>query len=229
MRTQELSLGAVARAVRAEVFSPPGSLCSPECDGVMRWYAWEAEIASAFVPLLRHLERTLRHAMAKQLTARFGRADWWDHPEIDLHHVSRGKITAVQKKLARNRRRVLTAEAVQHELTLGFWVALLGPGNDYETRLWRPTLRHAFPSYRGARKPLYKDLDELRELRNQVAHHEPIGSRTLAADRESAYRILGYLSADVHDWALAEDRIPQVLAERPTLCAPALPGPRKEL
>ncbi|QKV92450.1 hypothetical protein HUT19_12380 [Streptomyces sp. NA02950] len=194
----------------------------------MRWYAWEAEIASAFFALLRHLERTLGHAMAKELTARFGRVDWWDHPEIDLHHVSRSKITAIQKKLARDRRRVRTTEAVQRELTLGFWVSLLGPGNDYETRLWRPTLRLAFPSYRGPRKPLHQDLDDLRKLRNQVAHHEPIGSRPLAADRESAYRILGYLSADVRDWAAAEDQIPQLLAERPAPCAPAVPGPRKE-
>ncbi|MFE2180117.1 hypothetical protein [Streptomyces sp. NPDC059455] len=229
MRTQESSLGAVARAVRAEVFSPPGSLCSPECDGALRWYAWEVEIASAFFALLRHLERTLGHAMAKQLTARFGRVDWWDHPEIDLHHVSRGKITAIHKKLARDRRRVLTAEAVRRELTLGFWVSLLGPGNDYETRLWRPTLRLAFPSYRGPRKPLHQDLDDLRKLRNRVAHHEPVGARDLAADRCSAYRVLGYLSADVHDWAAADDPIPRLLSERPTPCRQALPKPREEL
>lgn len=195
----------------------------------MRRYTWEAEIAAAFFPLLRHLERTLRHAMAEQLTTRFHRTDWWDHPEIDLHHVSRRKITAIQRKLARDRRRTPTAEAVQRELTLGFWVSLLGPGNDYETRLWRPTLRHAFPSYRGPRKPLHQNLDTLRELRNQVAHHEPIGSRPLAADRDSAYRILGYLSADVHDWAAAEDRIPQLLSERPAPCVPGLPGTRKGL
>ncbi|GHJ31559.1 hypothetical protein TPA0910_59920 [Streptomyces hygroscopicus subsp. sporocinereus] len=210
------------------MFSPSGALCSPECECALGWYAWEAEIAKAFFALLRHLERTLGHALAERLAAQFDRTDWWNHPRIDLHHASRRAIDEARAKLARNRRRVLTAEAVQRELTLGFWVSLLGPGNDYETRLWRPALRHAFPAYRGPRKPLHRDLDHLRTLRNKVAHHEPVGTRDLAADRRSAYRVLGYLSADVHDWAAADDRIPHLLSERPAPCRQALPNPRKE-
>ncbi|MDX2621425.1 hypothetical protein PV356_18130 [Streptomyces sp. WI03-5b] len=219
----------MARAVRADAFSPLGALCSPECTDALRWYTWEVNIAAAFFTLLRHLERTLGHALSEQLTVRFGREDWWDHPAIGLHHASRRKIEEILAKLARDHRRAVTAEAVQRELTLGFWVSLLGPGNDYETRLWRPTLRHAFPAYRGPRRPLHRDLDHLRTLRNKVAHHEPIGLRDLAADRRSAYRILGYLSADVLDWVAAEDQIPQLLTERPASCAQVLPDARREL
>ncbi len=215
-------------AVRASVFAPLGVLCSPDCAEALRWYQWEASVASAFFTLLRHLERALGHAMSDQLTKCFEREDWWDHPGVNLHHVSRRKIGAAIEKQAR-RRGQTKAETVQRELTLGFWVSLLGRGNDYETRLWRPALRHAFPAYHGARQPLHQDLDHLRTLRNRVAHHEPVGTRDLDADRRSALRVMGYLSHDLRRWAVSEDGIPSVLAERPAPCpSVSLPAQREE-
>ncbi|MDT0310308.1 hypothetical protein RM780_25650 [Streptomyces sp. DSM 44917] len=97
------------------------------------------------------------------------------------------------------------------------------------TRLWRPALRHAFPAYRGPRRPLHRTLDHLRTLRNKVAHHEPIGPRDLGADRDSALLVLGYLSDDVQRWVALVDRIPAVLAERPAPCRHlSLPTQRTE-
>jgi hypothetical protein len=123
--------------------------------------------------------------------------------------------------------RTLKPGEVVYEMTFGFWVSLLSRGNDYENRLWRPHLRHAFPEYRGNRERLRQDLDYLRTLRNQIMHHRPIGSRHLAADCASIYRVIGYVSPDLTKWLPAMDRVPMLLAARPGPCPQRNDGSRR--
>jgi hypothetical protein len=215
----------VSEALKADLFAPQGALCSTGCHRALHWYEWETQVAGAFFELLRHLERTLARAVARELTEHFGRGNWWDDPRIRLHYVARQKIDDLVYDRSGNRRN-LTTEDVQRELTMGFWVALLGRGNDYETRLWRPALRHAFPGYRGTRADVHRTLDYLRTFRNRVAHLEPIGSRDLEADRRSIYRVLGYLSADVAQWAIKADRVEGIIVARPQQCTPRVPHQR---
>ena len=71
-------------------------------------------------------------------------------------------------------RKDITPGRVVAELSFGFWVSILGPR--YETTLWRPALRHAFPNRpRGVeRKQVQGTLNVVRRLRNRIAHHERI-------------------------------------------------------
>ncbi len=65
--------------------------------------------------------------------------------------------------------------------SFGLWVGLTGSGVprdrllSYETTLWQPRLQNACP-YRGdrRRKYIHACLDDVRVLRNRIAHHEPI-------------------------------------------------------
>jgi hypothetical protein len=112
----------------------------------------------------------------------------------------------------------VTPEAVERELTLGFWVALLGSGQDYETQVWRP-VAGGFPGYQGLRRPLWKQLDELRQLRNMVAHQEPVGGRKLGEDRHSILTAVGYISPVVaRRMEAADTALPHLLVNRPGTC-----------
>ena len=82
--------------------------------------------------------------MHRRLSDLFGRSDWWDAPSLRLHNVAR-RIAADALDEVVRRRRIPTPDRVVAELPFGFWVSLLGSGSDYETRLWRPALHHAFP------------------------------------------------------------------------------------
>ncbi|HCA85379.1 MAG TPA: hypothetical protein DEQ61_07725 [Streptomyces sp.] len=225
---QDVRVTKVITALRAEAFVPHGLLCGPQCSHALDWYQWETKVSTAFYELLRHLERVLGCAMSAQLTRHFGREDWYDHPGIGLHHVSRQKVENAIAKLSRGHSGAVKPDEVQSELALGFWVALLGRGNDYETRLWRPALCHAFPGYRGPRADLHRRLDYLRTLRNKVAHHRPIGARDLGADRRSVEQVLGHLSTDVAEWIEPAAAISALIDRKPLPCSQRLPAQRRE-
>jgi hypothetical protein len=161
--------------------------------------------------------------MHLRLAALYSREDWWGAPHAKLHWVSAKKVGEARQELMR-RRKPPTPCGLVAELSLGFWVSLLGTGNDYETRLWRPALRLAFPGYRGARKHLHWEFDHVRSFRNRIAHHEPIYRRHLAADHETILRLLGYISPKYATWVSRHDRVPEMLSNRGGVCGGALPA-----
>lgn len=98
------------------------------------------------------------------------------------------------------------------ELSFGFWWSLLA--DEYNRTLWEPCLRHAFDG-RVRRRRLHRELDELRRLRNRIAHHEPIHARDLATDMERLVDTAGRISAVLRDHVEQTTRVPEVLAVRP--------------
>lgn len=178
-----------------------------------RLYAWNIQASAAFHAPLGCLEVACRNAMHRQLSALFGREDWWDAAELRLHYTAQRIANDARRDLVRRRHTVTPARMVA-ELPFGFWVSLPGSGTDYENRLWRPALHRAFPGYRGRRVVLHRELDACRLLRNRIAHHSPIYKRDLDADHARILRLLGYVSWDYADWVEAHDRVPAVLAAR---------------
>ncbi|MBS2963957.1 hypothetical protein KGA66_12950 [Actinocrinis puniceicyclus] len=208
---------ALIEAMGARRYAPLGQLCSGSCQRAMVWYAWDAAVAAGFFELLRHFENALGRAMSARLAAGFARADWWNAQTLDLTYTGNAMIEKAAERIGRTRG-TAPVGSFANELMLGFWVSLLSRGSDYDNRLWRPMLRHAFPEYRGSRAALHQDLAYLVTLRNKIAHHAPIGSRHLPADHESIHRIVGYLGQLQVKWLERHDRVPALLALRPGRC-----------
>jgi hypothetical protein len=82
-------------------------------------------------------------------------------------------------------------------------------------RLWRPILHHAFPQAKLPRKDVHHPLDQLRLLRNRIAHHEPILTRPLAEDYQSVLQILSWICPETATWVAHHSTVPTVLAARP--------------
>ena len=109
-------------------------------------------------------------------------------------------------------------------MSLGFWVRLVSRGGytyggrkaDYERTLWRPALFKAFPG--RPRRAVQQRLNHLRQLRNRIAHHEPIFDRDLREDYENLLEALGWISPDVRAWIEAHSLLPDAL--RAPLSAP---------
>ncbi|MEW2300996.1 hypothetical protein AB0958_13645 [Streptomyces sp. NPDC006655] len=211
------------RVLDALRYTPHGVTCSATCRQPLEWHDWETSTAKAMYELLRGLENVLRGAISVRLSVHYRRADWWEAPELRLTYGTRQKIERAAERLRRAGLPV-TPEAVVRELTLGFWVALLGSGQDYETQLWRP-MAAGFPGYRGRRRPLWERLDDLRSLRNMVAHQEPVGDRELAEDRDSVLTAVGYVSTVVaRRMEAADTALPHLLANRPGVCPRVVGG-----
>jgi hypothetical protein len=135
--------------------------CAGDPVAALRLHCWNTEISEAFYGPLQYLEVSMRSVMTKELVSLFGQRDWWASPQADLHYGARRKITEATDQL---RRSGLPADPQQitDELPFGFYVSLLGPGNNYDQRLWRPALYRAFPGYHGRRRDLHRRFDYLR-------------------------------------------------------------------
>lgn len=199
-------------------YADAGTLCSPLCRQILEWSDWETAVAKAMYELLRNLENVLRTAISTHLATHYGRDDWWDSPRLRLTYGTREKIDAAERKLV-DAGVLPTAEAIQREVPLGFWVSLLGRGMDYETQLWRP-MTGAFPGYRDRRQGLYMRMNHLRLLRNKVAHQDRIGGRRLVDDRRSVLTVIGYVSeAAARRVDAADTALPVLLTSRPGICS----------
>ncbi|WP_043721190.1 hypothetical protein [Kutzneria sp. 744] len=191
--------------------------CNGDVAKAFRLYAWNLEVSAALSGPLGCLEVALRNALHEQLVTLVGRSDWWRDRRVDLHDVAKGLLAEAAANLAK-RGKPAVPDAMVAELHFGFWVALLGKGRNYETTLWRPALRHAFPNYSGGRLPLHKQLDSMRYLRNRIAHAEPIHRRHLKADHGTILDLIGRISPPAVEFVRRHDRVEQVLRRRRAVC-----------
>lgn len=157
-------------------------------DAALELYEWNARLGSALSHDLAHLEVGLRNAYDRALT---------DHLELPQHWTacgdqvfapvlrtrkrgSHGKVTvdinakpraSLERAIREAGGRKAPPGKVIAQLTFGFWRYLTSAA--HEVTLWRPALHHAYPA--GTSRP---DVDarigRLHELRNRVAHHEPL-------------------------------------------------------
>ncbi len=139
--------------------------------------------------------------MHRELATNFGR-DWYVRHDIGLSPESL-RIAANAMRFLKDRKKEVTPGRVVAGLTLGFWVKLLGPGykDRYEQFLWRPALHRVFPNAktdskikRFTRQSVFVPLnDTVLELRNRIAHHEPICHRDLPAEFDVVSRVAGWI------------------------------------
>ncbi len=189
-------------------------------DRAMRLYTWNTAISAAFYGLLQGLEVALRNAMHRRLAERYETA-WYDNPDSGL---DQGAIRRVANARTALKGGANGPSEVAAALSFGFWVSLLGPGGrlesgnkaDYEKALWRPALRGAFPHRRSlTRKQAYMPLNDLRYLRNRIAHHEPIFMRNLDEEYERILDVTGWISPAKREWIAYHGRIPGLPAVGP--------------
>jgi hypothetical protein len=191
--------------------------CEGDVLAAMRLYAWNIEISSALHGPLGVLEVVLRNALDTQLRRLTGRPDWWSRsPRAVLLGKEATKVAEAQRGFERRSVRPSANDMVA-ELPFGFWTELLH--GRYETTLWRPALRHAFPHRAGTRRALHNDLYHLRILRNRIAHHEPIHHRHLLEDHRKILLVLGDVSPVAAEVVLGTSRVGDVLSRRDDVCA----------
>ena len=191
--------------------------CNGDAVKAFRLYAWNVEVSAALSGPLSCLEVVLRNALHERLTAMVGRSDWWRDGRVNLHDVAQRLLVDAATALAK-RGKLQGSDGMVAELHFGFWIALVGKGRNYETTLWRPALRHAFPHYSGGRRDLHWELDSMRLLRNRISHAEPVHQRHLEADHQTIMNLIGYISPPAAEYVRRHDRVERVLRRRYAVC-----------
>jgi hypothetical protein len=130
-------------------------------------YEQNAALSEMTFGLLHCLEIAVRNSMHDRLSAHFGTPRWFRVAPLSTY--SQDKINAAIHDAGGP---TASPGKVVAELMFGFWTDLTA--QRYHWSLWQPCLSAAFPHVRLARPLIHRRLEDIRWLRNRVAHHEPI-------------------------------------------------------
>lgn len=160
-------------------------------------YTLNAQVSNSLYIMLHMLEVCLRNNFHSALTARFGQ-DWYDQLGVIKTVNQRQKINEAKIRLVNNKKPIEPARLVA-SLTFGFWTTCIGA--EYNDDLWVKAIHRPFKeSQELTRKGLNRDLTQLRNLRNRIAHHEPILSWNLNKHYKNGTKIIKALSPDAMQW-----------------------------
>ncbi|WP_167390360.1 hypothetical protein [Stenotrophomonas bentonitica] len=181
-------------------------------------YRWNMRVSGAFLLPLHTCEVVIRNAVAEAVAQQHGALWPWQE----------GFRTSLPGGTARyNAREELRRAASKHTSTAGviaslrfaFWQHLFT--QRFDRTLWSKTLRRVLP---GAdpdvpghlvRAQLHGNLEQVRQLRNRIAHHEPIFARDLALDLATIGRIVQMRCAHIERWMNRHESVTSLLKRRP--------------
>lgn len=181
-------------------------------------YAWNANISSALLAPLHICEVVVRNAVADALEAIYGPLWPWSQvferslPDPPQGYSSRKEIQSV-------RRYAETTGSLIPELKFVFWQKMFT--GRFDDRIWDKHLLPVFPnldkklSIATLRQNIYNDLEQLRKLRNRIAHHEPIFTRNLDSDYQKIINLIQYRCVITADWMRENQKVTGVLAVKP--------------
>jgi hypothetical protein len=207
--------------VRLESYRPPSGT---DLEMLVN-YLWNMELNEAFFPSLHAVEVSFRNSIHAAASAHYGSEFWFDQPNV-LLAGQRRSIARARDKLTENQK-PHTAGRIVAALSFGFWVSLFNDpyerymaGQPADRLYWhdrnsRPSLLLvAFPHLtrryksRGRVEGRY---EQILELRNRVAHHEPIWARPyLKREHDLILNAIGWVSPEMHDAISLSDRFRDV-------------------
>ena len=112
-----------------------------------------------------------------------------------------------------------TTGKVIPELKFAFWQSIFTSRHDQ--RFWNPYLTDLFPnmntsvSIQDRRKLIYDDLEQIRRLRNRIAHHKPIFTRNLSDDYQKILFLVNYRCTTTAMWLDEYQRATEIIAKKP--------------
>jgi hypothetical protein len=163
-------------------------------------------------------EVVMRNAVAEALEGVYGdRWPWSQTFETSLPSPTGGYDP--RKDLQNSRKRQDSVGKVIPELKFVFWQKMFT--GRYDDRIWNKYLREVLPntesnrSVTEARQYIYAQLEQVRQLRNRVAHHEPIFARDLARDLATSLALIELRCIVTAAWATRNQKVTALLLVRP--------------
>lgn len=206
--------------VAAGIIDPATGAPDPTSTQALELYAWNALVSGALLMPLHVCEVVVRNAVSEALEARYG-ANWpWSSGfELSLPNPAVGYNP--RRDLQSARKGVATTGKVIPELKFVFWQKLFTAR--YDKRLWDNYLPALLPNIgvgaaltvAQARQRVYDDLEQIRKLRNRIAHHEPIITRNLQNDFQRIDELVQFRCHDTAGWMRNNQQALTLIAARP--------------
>lgn len=183
-------------------------------------YYWNARLGQSLYTTLQMWEIALRNKLNRFLCWKFNPS--WPH---ERDRAVR-QLTQIQQRKLRetidrqqNHRKIIPVptDAIVADLSAGFWVGLLAKSYDVPFA-WRYNLARIFPhEQKMGRDEAASNCESLLDLRNRVAHHEPIFQLPLDERRAQLDRILAAICPASRTYAQQACTFDAVWNDRPNL------------
>jgi len=218
-KTTDTTMQAVKKALSsARMGTYETAAGSADTAEALELYAWNAQVSAALLAPLHVCEVVIRNAVAEAIEVQYG-ANWpWSTGfERSLPDPKFGY--SPRKDLQSARRSATTVGKVIPELKFVFWQKMFTVR--YDQRLWDTHLRLALPnldpakSVSALRLQIYNELEQIRTLRNRIAHHEPIFARNLADDFQKITDLIALRCAVTADWMVNNQHALALITTRP--------------
>jgi len=202
---------------RLQTFERATVFLGEESSPGLELYAWNARVSAALLVPLHVCEVVVRNAVSDVLEAMYGpRWPWSAGFERSLPVSNRGYCPRMD--IQKSRQYATSAGKVIPELKFVFWQRLFT--SRYDLRLWDGHLRRVLPGLDPStpvgqlRQRIYEDIEQIRGLRNRIAHHEPIFKRDLSDDFSKMMRLVEARCKVTTAWMMRNQTATEVLGER---------------
>lgn len=175
-------------------------------------YIYNIELCKSLYPLINIFEVTLRNSIDSALQSFFKNQDW--NNTISLQQTELMMINDALLKIKRQGKKYSHGRLVA-ELTLGFWVALMGRkynNQGFQFAIIKNSL-HGCPANQKSSGAIQKNLSEIRFLRNRIAHHERIAHwKDLKQKHDLILDFISWLNKDMHKIGIKKDSFNDVFS-----------------
>lgn len=146
--------------------------CTENRREALKLYALNARLSKHLLEVIGGLEIALRNAVSDSISDYYSRADWYRTRRFirELAPERRQNLRETRKRLKAQNRKERPGRVVAG-LTFHFWVAM--HEKKYRDIIWTPHLHKIWPKGENLKR-VHKDLSKIRDLRNRIAHFEPI-------------------------------------------------------
>jgi hypothetical protein len=182
-------------------------------------YVHNMLLAEAMVPMLNVLEIALKNSVHGRLSTLYGRVDWWEAWAGDQAFAWQTREVSSAKTKLQRRAETSTPDKIVAELAFGFWSSLFNAS--FQIVLWKD-LRLVFPrcpKHHRQRHTISSALNQIRDLRNRVFHHEQLLwlNPTLLDLHTRGTEVVGWLDPQLVTWLAKYDRLPASWAASQTI------------
>lgn len=215
-------LTAIPRSLSTARFTTYLALAGNDIQLGLQLYEWNLRLSSALMIPIAISEVALRNAVDAALTDLYG-PDWpWDagfirelpNPPANQFNPRRELVITATRYLHPKRTGKVVAD-----LKFVWWEKILRAR--HEGTIWDNKLPDVFPNappslrITTVREILREAVQDIRELRNRIAHHEPIITRDLLADLQRLRRIANFVGLEVEQWLVSIEKVSELVSERP--------------
>jgi Abi-like protein len=212
------------KSFRSTVSEPRFARYLAETKGVqaaaINLYHWNTELSKSFYTSLQMWEVALRNKLNAFLCWKFD-ANWPYDTQRAIRQMTNNDRRKVEESIIRQRQlrgiQAVPTDAIVADLSAGFWVSLLNKSYDVPFS-WRYNLARIFPGEQTIpRSDAARLCDGLLDLRNRVAHHEPIYHLQLTDRRNELDRLLKAMCATTNAYVAASCTFGVVWSAKPSL------------